>query len=298
MNLAQLRYLIAFADEGTLTRAARVVRTSQPALSLALRALEAELKTTLLVHKGRRLALTADGEAAVAAARRAIAAVDDVKTSVSINRPCRVLTIAVYFPLAMVLSETLNAFSRRWPDIKLRTVQTRTSQKAAELVAAGEVDIGCGEPTMLPATLLFTPYREFEILLISPPGSDLPPALDKKMLAKKPFVSIPDTQYRQRLFEGFFDDVSEWPQIVLEVDDLQSYIAAVRAGIGSALVSRAHCEGLSGVEIRSFSPPYHHTIGFIHGEDISRAAKDFLQTSKILARKAVGDSEQYFVALS
>ena len=51
MNLQQLRYLIATADEGTMTRAAESLHVAQPALSRAIRGFEAEIGITVFERK-------------------------------------------------------------------------------------------------------------------------------------------------------------------------------------------------------------------------------------------------------
>src|SRR5690242_18226675 len=79
MNLQQLRYLVAAADAGSLSGAAREERVSQPVVSRALHNLERELHVLLFRRHGRRLVLTQAGEAIVASARRALDAVDDVQ---------------------------------------------------------------------------------------------------------------------------------------------------------------------------------------------------------------------------
>ena len=77
MNLQQLRYAVATADEGSMTAAARAVDVAQPALSRAVRALEAELGVELFATRGRSVELTESGRRIVAAARRGL---DEVAT--------------------------------------------------------------------------------------------------------------------------------------------------------------------------------------------------------------------------
>src|SRR5215203_5416066 len=76
MNLRQLRYLVAIADERHFTRAAAREHVAQPALSQQIRALEAELGTALVERTTRRVAMTQAGEVLVARARRALAELD------------------------------------------------------------------------------------------------------------------------------------------------------------------------------------------------------------------------------
>jgi DNA-binding transcriptional LysR family regulator len=78
VNLQQLRYLVATADEGTMTRAAAELHVAQPALSRAVRALEAEIGVTVFERDGRGLRVTRQGREVVALARRVLADVQRI----------------------------------------------------------------------------------------------------------------------------------------------------------------------------------------------------------------------------
>jgi LysR family transcriptional activator of glutamate synthase operon len=71
MDLRQLRYLVALADERHFTRAAAREHVAQPAVSQQIRRLEAEVGLALVERTTRRVALTEAGELLVARARRA-----------------------------------------------------------------------------------------------------------------------------------------------------------------------------------------------------------------------------------
>src|SRR5438067_2760241 len=72
MDARQLAAFLAVVEHGTVTSAAPAVHVSQPALSQTIRALEAELGTSLFHRIGRRLVLTAAGEAMVGPARQVV----------------------------------------------------------------------------------------------------------------------------------------------------------------------------------------------------------------------------------
>jgi LysR family hydrogen peroxide-inducible transcriptional activator len=72
MKLSALRYLVAFADEGSFSRAADRCHVSQPTLSVALQNLEAELDVVLIERSKSHVALTDIGHQVVAQARRAL----------------------------------------------------------------------------------------------------------------------------------------------------------------------------------------------------------------------------------
>ena len=72
MKLSALRYLVAFADEGSFSRAAERCQVSQPTLSVALQNLESELDVTLIERSKSHVALTDLGHQVVAQARKAL----------------------------------------------------------------------------------------------------------------------------------------------------------------------------------------------------------------------------------
>src|SRR5476651_1726459 len=75
MEIRQLEYLVAVAEEANFTRAAERVHVSQSGVSAQVRQLERELGTPLFDRSGRTVRLTAAGTAALPHARAALAAV-------------------------------------------------------------------------------------------------------------------------------------------------------------------------------------------------------------------------------
>jgi DNA-binding transcriptional LysR family regulator len=78
VELRQLRYLVAIDDAGHVGRAAGALYVSQPALSYALRKLEAELGVQLFDRHARGVTATEAGREVIREARAAVIAADRV----------------------------------------------------------------------------------------------------------------------------------------------------------------------------------------------------------------------------
>src|SRR4051812_49553422 len=77
MDLRQMRYFVAVAEELHFSRAAARLRLAQSALSSQIRQLEREIGGPLLVRSTRRVELTPAGEALLRDAHRGLSAADD-----------------------------------------------------------------------------------------------------------------------------------------------------------------------------------------------------------------------------
>src|SRR4030088_3057601 len=82
MDLRQLEYFVAVAEEQNFTRAAERVHISQSGVSAQIRRLEDDLGATLLDRSGRRAPVTAAGAAALQHARAVLASADAMRKAV------------------------------------------------------------------------------------------------------------------------------------------------------------------------------------------------------------------------
>src|ERR1035441_8377612 len=86
MELRQLRYLVALAEERNFTRAAEHEHVAQPALSQQIRRLEEEVGLALVERTTRRASLTDAGELLVVRARRVLAELEAADTELQALR--------------------------------------------------------------------------------------------------------------------------------------------------------------------------------------------------------------------
>jgi DNA-binding transcriptional LysR family regulator len=128
VELRQLRYFVAVAEELHFGRAAERLHMSQSPLSRAIRELERELGLVLFVRTTRRVELTAAGSALLEHARRALAevgaGVDDARRAAE---PDRGYISVGYTPFSQgPATRIAKEFERQRPDIHVRFVEDVT----------------------------------------------------------------------------------------------------------------------------------------------------------------------------
>src|ERR671917_498659 len=177
MELRQLRYLVALADERHFTRAAGRLHIAQPALSQQIRRLEDEVGVALVDRTTRHVALTAAGDLLVARARRALAEVDAACAELSELagvRTGRVVIGAMRSTGPFDLSALLAAFHARHPGIEL-IVREEPSEVMLQRLHADALDAAFLSVNRLDAgpDIELHPLLDEPLVLLLAPGHPL-----------------------------------------------------------------------------------------------------------------------------
>src|ERR1700751_5058421 len=122
MEIHQLRYFVAVAEEGSFSRAAAKARVAQPSLSQQIRKLEAEVGQPLFDRLPRSVVLTEAGRCFIDYARQILTSIGDARPSVDeLNGKVAgglsvgaIPTIAPY-----VLPDLVRKFQKRYPEVTL-----------------------------------------------------------------------------------------------------------------------------------------------------------------------------------
>lgn len=146
MQLYQLRSLVAVADAGTISSAARSLGVSQPAVTRALKQLEIDVKATLLYRNSAGVALTDYGAALVAHARLILKAAEKADEHISQMVAARGGTLSVASsatPFMLVLPRALELVRRQFPGLAMR-LQEAVYPTVLELFRDGSIDFAIG----------------------------------------------------------------------------------------------------------------------------------------------------------
>lgn len=131
MDLKQLRYFHEIVRSGSFTRAAETLHVAQPAISVSIRKLEAELELQLFQRHDRKVSLTAEGERLWLHAQRILQAVDDARLEMQELKGLSKGEVRVGIPGMMgsyYFPPILMAFRHRYPHISLQVIEGGTSQ--------------------------------------------------------------------------------------------------------------------------------------------------------------------------
>jgi LysR family nitrogen assimilation transcriptional regulator len=144
MNLKQLEYFVHVAELGSFSKAALVLDIAQPALSRQVRALETDLRETLLLRNGRGVVLTEAGQRlfdhGVAILQQVALAREDIGSSR--DEPVGRITVALPPTIGRRLTLPLvEGFGRRMPRARLAIVEG-LSTHIVEWITTGRVDLG------------------------------------------------------------------------------------------------------------------------------------------------------------
>ncbi|MYR32853.1 LysR family transcriptional regulator [Nocardiopsis alba] len=143
MELQQLRYVIAVAEEANFTRAAARCFVVQSALSHRIKTLERELGFDLFARTSRRVELTAAGEAFLPEARAALEAAERAVADASeaVGRVRGRLNVGVIPTVTAVdVPAVLGLFHRAHPEVRV-TLRMGGSDALVEEIVRGDVDV-------------------------------------------------------------------------------------------------------------------------------------------------------------
>lgn len=256
-SLRALECLVAVADSGSVTHAARLLHSSQPAVSHQLAALEREVGTVLLRREPRGVKLTPAGRAAVADARRAIeAAASAVQSARAVGEATGgSLRLACAQSLVSVLAPVVREWHHRHPKVTITLRESTSAEELHGFIDADEADVVL-MPAPVPDRFTATVVADEEIVLAAP--TDHP-------IARQPVVRLQDLEGVRLVHFAPDNGLSTWlaraltkagvrPEPVMRTSVTVAAPQLAAAGLGVAVCPvSAISAGFPGA-VRSFSP--------------------------------------------
>jgi LysR family transcriptional activator of glutamate synthase operon len=295
MELRQLRYLVALAEERNFTRAAENEHVAQPALSQQIRRLEDELGLALVERTTRRASLTDAGELLVVRARRVLAELEAADTELQALRGLTTghVTIGAMHTMGPIdLSLVLALFHQLHPDVEL-TVREQSSEEMAEMLRVDELDLAFLSVTERIEShgLGLQQLVSEELVVLLPLGHLLSGRRQVRMaqLAQERFISYRQGARLRELLEGAGRHAGFEPRVTLESNESERIRRLVARGLGVAILPRSDVEGHEHeVAMALLTDPVLSrdiTLAWREGRRHAPAATEFLR----LARETFGN---------
>jgi LysR family hydrogen peroxide-inducible transcriptional activator len=240
MELHQLRYFVATAESGSVSRAAERCFVAQPSLSQQLKKLEQSLGATLFDRLGRGIALTDAGRALLPRARRILAEVRTTEANLqheAAEGPGTLVVGAIPTVAPYLIPPALRSIRRAYPGCAV-SVREDLTEHLVEALENSEIDCALVS-TPLQDDLLDVEVISEEELLVALPSTHA--AADRAELRVsdlrgEPTVALDDMHCLGRQVQHFCSTRHIASRVVCRTTQLATITEFVALGLGLALV--------------------------------------------------------------
>jgi DNA-binding transcriptional LysR family regulator len=298
VELRQLRYFVAVAEELHFRRAAERLHISQPPLSQQIRALEEELGFPLLVRTRRRVELTPAGAAFLRDARAIVLELDGAVAGarrIDAGQAGRLRINFVGSALFSIVPGTVERFRRSRPGVALE-LRERATVDQLRAVRAGVADVGLVRPPIEDDDELRvqTVLRERTVAALPAHPLAALRRVPLRRMAAEPLVLFPRDQA-----PGFHDLVigalagagaarAGGPRVIQYAPEMLTIIGLVAAGTGVSLVPASVARlALDGVAYRPVTgAPLSELVAITRAGDDSALVRAFVYEASASASAA------------
>lgn len=300
MDIRQLRYFVAIAEQGSFSRAAALLHIAQPALSLHVRNMEFDLGTPLLFRSPKGVVPTEAGEILLRNARIIIdqLAIAEEEIRGHDNDPSGEVRLGLPGTISQILAVPLITAARtRFPKIKLRIAEAM-SGFVLEWMRDARIDLAVLYRDINDRGIAMVRILEEELVFFGPtdPATDIPmpevgTILDYDLIAQLPLILPSEAHGLRELLERQAITSNIELNTIIDVDSYSNIKELVSSGIGySILPLNAIAREVSDGKLRSWTisnPKIQRSIYLTHS--IERPMTNAVAAIESLAREVLRD---------
>jgi DNA-binding transcriptional LysR family regulator len=288
MDLRQLEYFVAVAEELSFTRAAARCRVAQSALSHQVARLERMHGVVLFERTSRAVRLAPAGEVLLPRARAVLADVDAARDALAalagvLTGRLRLGVVGSTGRAAPGVEQALAAFHRRHPGVQI-VVEDTGSRHMAEQVRGGALDLAFVGlfADQVPDDLLHRVLAVEQLVAVVPRDHPLA-ARDRvgaaELAGHGPFVEMRAESGLRNQVDAVFARAGASRTVGFALDTSEAVVRYVGLGLGAAVVPASGATGRPDVAaIPLDDPAARHPVSLVHRrpEPSAPAARAFL----------------------
>ncbi len=234
------------AAEGHLTRAAKRLHVSQPAVSAHIKSLEDELGVNLFIRTARGMVLTSDGHRLLGHAERVLGSVDEmigVAERLRKNVSGKLRVGMNTEPESLRIADIFSIMKSRHPAVQLHLLQSMTGD-IVEKLETGFLDVGFlyGDGNYEKIHVLGLQKLRLVVVGSEVWRSTLAKASPRN-LGDLPWIMTPHDCPFHTVAERMFKDFGIEPEQVVLVDQESTLKTMIRAGVGISLLLARDVDG-------------------------------------------------------
>lgn len=248
MDVRDYEYIVAIADQGSITRAAEQLFITQPALTKFLQRIEKELGLALFVRKGKQFLLTEAGQKYIEVGHEILRL--DRKLTEQLLQDGKIQKKRIRLGFSMgrfhdLMETVLPAFRATYPDVQVY-VSAETSRKQFSHLQHKELDMAIVTNVEQRMGFTYLPVEKSYLALAVPEDDPLAakaepvegypfPVIDRASVRGKQFIMLHADTNSGHLIRELFRRYDIHPNTVLEVNDVRSAMDMVASGMGASM---------------------------------------------------------------
>ena len=226
---------------GTATRAAEILRISQPAVSKAVQELEREIGFLLFCRDKGRMSPTSEGQLFFREVEASFSGLVHLRSAAARIRDFGSGEIRVASLSALstnIVPRALRSFQEKHPGVAI-SFQARMSSTVKDLVASGQFDVGLAADEIDLTGVDSRPFAQFRAAIALPAGHRLEEkaTIRPSDLHGEPFIALSPEDTTRRAADEVFATENVLPKMVLETAYSTTICAMVQAGLGIGIVN-------------------------------------------------------------
>jgi LysR family hydrogen peroxide-inducible transcriptional activator len=241
MEMQWLRYFMAAADAGSVSRGAERMRVAQPSMSTQIRKLERHLGLDLFDRVAGGVVLTDAGRAFYPRARRILGAVREAEEQLrlDVEHGTGMLSVGAIPTIApFVLPPALRALRAAFPDCTV-TVREDLTERLADAIADNEIDCAIISPPFTHELLEVETIAEEELVACVHRGHAAARTNRRFRAADvsgQPTITLEEMHCLGRQIQGFCLSRQVAPRVVCRTTQLATIVELVGSGVGISIV--------------------------------------------------------------